>query len=484
MVDASESRSRRAKSSQGGNVNPPRNRKSESGNPPPTARPTSSAPISTKLQWIATLAKRDPKMSFTSLAHHIDIAWLKEAYRRTRKDAAVGIDGQTADEYAQDLDENLRSLLERVKSGRYRAPSVLRVHIPKGSGSETRPIGMPTFEDKVLQRAVVMVMEAIYEQDFEECSYGFRPARSAHQALEAFWQQAMDIRGGWVLEVDIEKFFDSMDHDKLREILQHRVQDGVILRLIGKWLKAGVCENGGVSYPEQGTPQGGVISPLLANVYLHEVVDVWFEQAVKPRLSQQAFLVRYADDMILGFASQEDAERVQAALARRFAQYGLRLHPKKTRLLHFRRPLWGSKGKGNNDWQRPETFDFLGFTHMWARSQHGYWSIRRQTAKSRFTRSLHAVAQWCRRHRHSPVRKQHQQLSAKLRGHYGYYGITGNGPRLSDFRRAVERAWRKWLDRRCHHAHMTWERYLRLLQRYPLPEPRVVQSVFRNAAKP
>jgi group II intron reverse transcriptase/maturase len=255
-----------------------------------------SDPVSTKQQRIAQLAKQSPEMGFTSLAYHIDLRWLYEAYLRVRPDAAAGVDGQTAQDYAANLRENLQALLDRAKSGTYRALPVRRVHLPKGTGGDTRPIGIPTFEDKVLQRAVVMVLEAVYEQDFLSCSYGFRPGRSAHQALESLWQQTMGLGGGWVLEVDIRKFFDTLDHAQLRELLRRRVRDGVLLRLIGKWLKAGVLEDGALTHPDAGTPQGGVISPLLANVYLHYVLDVWFEREVKPLLKGAAFLIRYADD--------------------------------------------------------------------------------------------------------------------------------------------------------------------------------------------
>ena len=257
----------------------------------------SSELVSTKLRRIAKLAREMPETAITSLSHHIDIDWLKEAWRRTRKDAAVGVDGRTAQEYEQELEVNLQSLLDRAKSGRYHAPPVRRVHIPKGKGNETRPIGIPTLEDKVLQHAVAMALEAVYEQDFRDCSWGFRPGRSAHGALEALWASLMDMHGGWLLEVDIRRFFDTLDHGRLREILRHRVRDGVVLRLIGKWLKAGVFERGNVSYPDRGTPQGGVISPLLANVYLHEVLDEWIAKRVAPRLRRgRVALVRYADD--------------------------------------------------------------------------------------------------------------------------------------------------------------------------------------------
>jgi group II intron reverse transcriptase/maturase len=243
------------------------------------------------------LAKQMRGVALTSLSQHIDLDWMREAYRRTRKDGAPGIDGVTAPEYEANLDENLSSLLGRAKSGeRYRAPAVQRVYIPKGSGDRLRPIGIPTFEDKVLQRAALMALEAVYEQDFLDCSYGFRPGRSAHDALSAVRDELMGMHGGWVLEADIEAFFDSVDHAKLREIVQQRVRDGVLLRLIGKWLNAGVMEEGRVYRPEAGTPQGGVISPLLTNVYLHEVLDTWWEREVKPRLKGRAKLIRYADD--------------------------------------------------------------------------------------------------------------------------------------------------------------------------------------------
>jgi len=253
--------------------------------------------VSTKQQRIAQLARQSSEMGFTSLAYFIDIDWLREAYRRTRKDGAVGMDGQSGEDYAADLEGNLRSLLERAKSGTYQAPPVRRVHIPKaGSATETRPLGIPTFEDKVLQRAVVMVLEAIYEQDFKDCSYGFRPGRSAHQALDSLWHEMMAIGGGWIVDVDIRKFFDTIDHGHLRDFVTRRVRDGVLLRLIGKWLNAGVLEDGCITHPEKGSPQGGVVSPMLSNVFLHYVLDEWFERDVQPRLKGRSFLIRYADD--------------------------------------------------------------------------------------------------------------------------------------------------------------------------------------------
>ena len=440
--------------------------------------------VSTRLTRIAELARGAPGMVFTSLSHVIDVYFLGEAYWRTRKDGAVGVDGQTAADYERDLEANLQSLLDRAKSGTYQAPPVRRVHIPKGgSTTETRPIGIPTLEDKILQRAVVMLLEPIYEQDFHDCSHGFRPGRSAHGALETFWKQTMDSAGCWVVEVDIRKFFDTLDHAHLREFLRQRVRDGVVLRLIGKWLNAGVLEDGSVSYPESGSPQGGVISPLLSNIFLHTVLDEWFEREVKPCLSGRAYLIRYADDFVMGFTHEADARRVLQVLPKRFGKYGLTIHPDKTRLVPFRRPPRRSSGD-EDETGDPGTFDLLGFTHYWGRSLKGNWVVKRKTARSRLTRAMRSIAEWCRRHRHRPIGEQHQTLSQKLRGHFAYYGITGNAYALTQFRTAVVRSWRKWLNRRNRERSLVWDVFNRLLERYPLPAVRVVHSVYAHAAKP
>jgi len=431
--------------------------------------------ISTRLQRIAELAKNGPAV-LTTLAHHIDVEFLREAYRRTRKDGAVGVDGQTATVYGEKLEGNLRDLLDRFKSGSYKAPPVRRVHIPKGDGSTTRPIGIPTFEDKVLQRAVTMVLEAVYEQEFLNCSYGFRPGRSAHDALQVLWEKLTENRGGWVLEVDIQGFFDSLDHAHLRSFLDQRVRDGVLRRTINKWLKAGVLEEGTWSRPEAGTPQGGVISPLLANVYLHEVLDKWFEAEVKPRLTGSALLLRYADDVAIAFSREDDARRVLEVLPKRFGRYGLTLHPEKTRLVPFGRP----RHDDDNDPEGPGSFDLLGFTHYWGKSRRGSWVVKRKTAHSRFGRALLRVSQWCRKHLHDKVAAQHRHLVQALRGHYGYFGITGNANALSRFLYEVRRVWRKWLDRRSGRGTMPWPRFERLLGRYPLPAPIVVHSIYRT----
>lgn len=444
-----------------------------------------STNVSTKQERIAALAKQSPHMAFTSLAHLLDIDWLKEAYRRTRKDGAVGVDGVTAEEYEQDLEGNLQSLLDRAKSSTYRAPPVRRVHIPKGgSPTETRPLGIPTLEDKILQRAVVMLLEPIYEQDFLDCSYGFRPGRSAHDALKSFRDQTMNSqpRGGWVYEVDIRKFFDNLDHGHLRQFLRLRVRDGVLLRLIDKWLKAGVMEDGSVSYPDSGSPQGGVISPMLSNVFLHYVLDHWFEHEVKPRLRRGAYLIRYADDFVIGFRDDRDAQRVMDVVPKRFGKYGLTVHPTKTKLVPFRPP--SSTGRKDAPADRPGTFDLLGFTHYWARSQRGYWIVKQKTASERFSRAVRSIDSWCRDHRHWSLREQQQKLNEKLRGHYAYYGVTGNSAALTRFRTEVAHRWRRWLSRRNRVRSMTWSVFQRLLQRYPLIPVRTFRSIYVRAAKP
>lgn len=441
--------------------------------------------VSTRLRRIAELARRRPGEALNTLAHHVDMELLRAAFYATRKDGAPGVDGQTAVDYAANLEGNLEALLERFKSGTYRAPNVRRVHIPKGDGSKTRPIGIPTFEDKVLQRAVCMVLGAVYEQDFMDCSYGFRPGRSPHDAVSALWKRLQDLGDCWVLEADIRGFFDTLDHAHLRGILDQRVRDGVLRRQIDKWLKAGVLEAGIVTTPEAGTPQGGVVSPLLANVYLHEVLDAWFVRDIQPRLAGKAHLIRYADDFVIVFSSEQDARRVYDVLPKRFAKYGLTLHPDKTGLVHFAREPEGD-GHDTDAQRRRRGFDFLGFTHVWGKSRSGRWVVKQLTATSRFARALKAVSAWCREGLHLPIRDQARALGAKLRGHYQYFGVTGNMARLQRYRREVLRVWRFWLDRRSQKARMNWEKFNLLLQRYPLPVAVVAHSVYadRRAAKP
>lgn len=433
-----------------------------------------SVDVLTKQQRIAALAKQMPQLSFTSLNQYLTVDWLVEAYRRVSRRSAPGVSGETVAEYGENLAENLKSLLERAKSGTYFAPPVKRVYIPKGSNpAEKRPIGMPETEDKVLQRAVVMLLEPIYEQEFMMCSYGFRPGRSAHQALDTIWKRAMKTQGGWVLEVDIRKFFDTLDHTHLRELIKRRVCDGVILRLIGKWLNAGVMDKGNITYPDRGSPQGGIISPMLSNIYLHYVLDEWFNEQIEPRLSGEAALVRFADDFVILFSREEDAQRVFDVLPKRFSKFGLTIHPEKTKLVEFKPPVSTTKAHVVN------RFDFLGFTHFWALSRKDNWIVKRKTAKDRLARVMKNIDKWCRENRHRKIREQHEELSAKLRGHFSYFGITGNSKRLGTVWHRVRQCWRYWLNRRTRKAAMTWERFLALEKFLPLPRPIAIHSICR-----
>lgn len=433
-------------------------------------------------QWrIAEIAKQHPERSLNSIHHHLDLDWLRVAYGRLKKDKAPGYDGQTVRDYGNDLDRRLTDLLTRVKGGSYCAPPVKRVRIPKGEGKETRPIGIPTTEDKVLQRAVAMLLEPIYEEQFFDFSYGFRPGRSAHQALQRIWKQIMDESIQWIVEVDIRKFFDTLDHNRLREVLRQRVTDGVITKLIDKWLNAGVLEQQQLTFPEEGTPQGGVISPIISNVFLHEVLDKWFEQTVRPRLRGRAFLVRYADDFVMGFQRKDEAERVYKVLPLRFQKYGLSINLEKTRVVRFANPQGGENRQGKAE---AATFDFLGFTHYWGRSRKGQWFVMRKTASSRQRRTLRGVTLWCRKNRHQPTHEQHRQLCQKLQGHYAYYGIIGNSRSIASVRHKVLLIWHKWLSRRSRgHAQMTWARFICMLNgNLYLPPARIVHS--DRVAKP
>lgn len=424
-----------------------------------------------KLGRVAKAAKEQPRERFTSLAHLMDEEFLQKAWQRVRKDGAAGIDAQSAEEYAENLGENLRNLHVRLRSGQYKAPPVRRVFIPKENGKR-RPLGIPTVEDKIVQRAVAMILEAVMEQDFLACSYGFRPGRSAHQALQELQDTIVRRPIGWVLDADIEDFFGTLDHRWLRKMVRHRVNDGALDRLIGKWLHAGVLEEGAIKRSPSGTPQGGVISPILANIYLHYVLDLWFERKIKRRLRGQAYLFRYADDVVFCFEHQEDAEQVAELLRERLSRFGLKLNATKTRLIRFGRKAQGPEGG------RPETFNFLGFTHCCGKTRKGYFTVKRRTMKTRLSRAMQRVTEWCRKNRHRPVVEQWTRLNQGLRGHYNYYGITGNWQQLQHFHDHVVRTWRKWLERRGRRGSMPWYRYKELLARLPLVRPRIVHSEY------
>ena len=430
-----------------------------------------SPTVTTKLQRLAEQANHNPERVFTNLAHLLDVDFLREAYRQTRKFSAAGIDGVTAKQYAEHLDENVRDLHERLRSGRYQAAPVVRVWIEKEDGGK-RPIGKPAFEDKIVQRAVAMLLEAIYEQDFSDSSYGFRPGRSPHDALRDLRTHCMEEGIGWIVDADVSGYFDSIDRTRLREVLRQRVNDGRIMRLIGKWLRAGVMEDGVLQHPETGVVQGGVISPVLANIFLHHVLDEWFEREVQPRLTGRSFLTRFADDWIIGCELETDAHRLMAVLPKRFARFGLSLHPEKTVLIRFRKPTT-RKGSGDGN----GTFDFLGLTHYWTRSRRGYWVIHRRTARKRLRRTKKALWRWCRANRHLPLQDQYRMLCQKLRGHFQYYGIRGNYRLLSEVRQHTEQAWRYWLSRRSHKSAISWEKFQKLKAVFGLPTPKIVHQI-------
>jgi RNA-directed DNA polymerase len=431
-----------------------------------------SPTVSTKLQKIAEQAQRYPEMVCNKVFHLIDQDFLREAYRRTRKDSAPGVDQVTAKQYAEHLEENLRDLHERLRDNRYVAPPVARVWIEKEDGKK-RPISKPCFEDKVVQRAVVMILEAIFEPDFHAFSHGFRKGHSPHQALDELREQCSKLHIQWIVDADVSGFFDTIDRSCLREMLKQRVNDGGILRLIGKWLNAGVLEGGELTYPDQGTPQGGVASPLLANVFLHHVLDEWFVKEVQPRMKGRCFLSRFADDFIIGCESKADAQRVMAVLPKRFGRFHLTIHPEKTALIAFNKPLrreHSARGKG--------TFDFLGFTHYWAKTSRGYWVIKRKTVGKRLRRFMKGIWTWCGANRHAPLTEQYRTLCAKLRGYYHYYGIRGNIKALVAVFEHTRRAWRYWLSRRSHKGRLTWHTYeASMRHKLPLPKPRIIHNI-------
>jgi group II intron reverse transcriptase/maturase len=427
--------------------------------------------ISPKLERIAELAKADSELQFTSMAHLLNVELLREAFRLLRKDAASGISGITSRDYAENLEENLEDLHDRLRNQRYIAPPVKRVWIDKGKGKK-RPLGIPEIEDKIVQKAVTIILEPIYENDFYDFSHGFRPGHSQHLAIKEVRQQIYANNVSWIIDADIEGFFDNIDHKILREFIQKRVKDGGIIRLIGKWLKAGVVENKELSYPKKGTPQGGVISPLLANIFLHYVLDEWFEKKIKPRLKGRCFINRYADDFIIGFESEEDAKRVMKVLPKLFNKYGLTIHPEKTKLVNFKNPSSekdATKGAG--------TFDYLGFTHYWGKSRRGYWIVKRKTSRKKLRLKITEIWNWCKYNRHVRVKEQQHTLNSKLIGHYQYYGIRGNYISLEVYYKAILDAWKQWLGRRSRTGYLNYEHFSKLLGHYPLSKPRIVHSI-------
>jgi group II intron reverse transcriptase/maturase len=429
--------------------------------------------MSTDINRIAILAKEVPARKFYSIAHLITEERLKEKFKKLRKDSSAGIDGVVHEQYAANVEENIRQLHRRLVENKYQAQPLRRVYIPKEDGKQ-RPISIPVLEDKLVQSVAVDLLNAIYEQDFFDCSYGFRPGRSQHQALDEVGKVICTRPTSWVLELDIKAYFDSIVRENLSEMVRRRVTDGSMLRLIGKWINVGAIDDGKLIMSETGTGQGQPISPLLANIYLHHILDEWFEDEVKPRLRGEAHEIRYADDAILCFQYREDAEKVLEVLPKRFAKFGLTLHPEKTRLIAFGRFAQGEAKKRGE--KKPDTFDFLGFTHICARSRQGKFTVHVKTIDKRLRRGLKSIAAWCKQHRHDPVSEQQKTLNAKLRGHYQYYGRRTNHASVRRFYREVCGIWRKWLNRRTRGNPLTWEKFYEVLRQNPLLTPRTMHA--------
>ncbi len=418
-------------------------------------------------------------MGFTTLAHHLDVPLLECAFDRLNRRSAPGIDRVTWHAYEEDLIPKLENLHARLVNREYEPQPVVRQWIPKSNG-KLRPLGLPALEDKIVQRAVADLLESIYEQDFHEFSYGFRPGRNAHQALRDL-RQGLQSGINYVIDCDISAFFDNLQHDELLTILRKRVKDGRVLELIEAWLTAGIMDGKEMVFPEKGSPQGSVISPLLANVYLHEVLDTWFTEVVTAHCRGKVVMYRYADDFVIGCELESDAQRIMKAIPQRFAKYGLEINEDKTRMISFRRPPQGYSRQTNGS--KPGTFSFLGFTHYWGKTKKGWYTIKWKTDRRRLSRSVSSFWQWCRDHRHMSVEDQHKALSAKLRGHYQYYGIPFNSAALGLVHFKVTRAWRYWLNRRGGRKKLKWATYQRLISAFVLPGPRIVHGWDKMGSK-
>jgi RNA-directed DNA polymerase len=422
--------------------------------------------MSTVELQIAERARKFKGEALHNLHQFIDAPLLQASYKKLNKKSAKGIDGKTWQQYGLEFPERRDSLLEEFKSGRYRAPALRRVYIPKDKHGQ-RPIDISTTEDKVLQASVQKVIEPIYEEDFKPFSYGFRPGRSQHQAIEYMFKKVSFEKTHYIIDADIKNYFGSINHGILREFLDKRVKDGVVRRMIDKWLKAGIMESGNISYPEYGTKQGSVISPLLSNVYLHYVLDEWFSEQIQPLLKGKSFIVRYADDFCLGFSEKSDAERVMEVLPNRFAKYELTLHPEKTKMID----LNSKRGESGR------SFDFLGFTHYLGKSRKGMMVLMRKTSSKRLTRAIVNISKYIKLHRHMKLRDLIAAVNSKLRGHYAYYGITFNYEGIVRFYGHVQRSLFMWLNRRGGKPKWIWETFSKLIYQWnPLIKPFIAHS--------
>ena len=429
----------------------------------------------TKLALISQRARKEPKLQFTSLAHLLDVGFLRGCYLELGRDRASGIDGVSWQDYGQPLDENLENLVERMKVKRYKPLPAKRVYIPKNN-SEKRPLGLPALEDKIVQRGIARILEAIYEVGFLECSYGFRPKRGCHQALNAVDKTIMTNPVTHVIEADIKGFFDNVSHTWMMKFLQVRINDPSFLLLISRFLKAGYLDAGVFVSTERGTPQGGNLSPALSNIFLHYVLDLWFEKRIKPQAKGACYLVRYADDFVCMVQYQDDAQYIEQVLRDRFAKFGLELHSEKTRTISFGRY---ERENAQRQQRRANTFDFLGFTHFCGTSRKGKFIVGRQTSRKKFRQKCTEMNDWLRKIRnHTKAKDWWPTLAAKLRGHYQYYGVSGKMRSLNRFYLMTVRLTRKWLNRRSQRKRFYWKGFIEYLKHYPLPRPRIAHNFY------
>ncbi len=427
--------------------------------------------METGLERIAAKARLEPKLRFTSLAHHITRQRVWGDLCHIPNSSAPGVDGQTVPEAKQTFDVWIEPMIQSIHRKGYQAPPIRRVYIPKPGKQEKRPLGVPCVADRALQRSTAHVLSAIYEQDFLACSFGGRPGQGAHHALSTLNEVIAGKKVGWILEADLKNYFGSLSHEWLLRFIEHRIGDPRIISLIRRWLKAGIMEDGRLQDSEEGTPQGGSISVLLSNIYLHYVLDLWFERVVKPRLKGEAYMVRYIDDFVLCFQYRSDAMRVQEAVSRRLSKFALDLSPEKTKLVEFGRFAHVHAGKRGR--KRPETIYFLGFTLYCTRNRKGNFRVGFRTEKTRFHRSLSRLCDLMRRMRHLPIKEQVLNLNQVLRGHYAYYGIGGNFRCLQRVHRAVERYWYKMLCSRSRKGYFPWSVFHRIKASYPIVRPRL-----------
>jgi group II intron reverse transcriptase/maturase len=435
--------------------------------------------VATKLRRIAEKARKEPGFKFTSLYHLMNEELLRECFKRLRKDAAAGIDNVTKEMYAENLDANLTNLTARLHRMAYIPQPVRRKYIPKPGSTKQRPLGVPCFEDKLVEAGVVRILESVYEQDFIDDSYGFRPARSCHKALRALSDTVENKPVNHMVEADIKGFFDNVNQEWLMKFLAHRIEDKRIQRMVKRFLKAGVYEDGAITVKDEGTPQGGVISPLLANIYLHYALDLWFEKVIRPKCTGFARMIRYADDFVVCFQYELDAVKFRRELGNRLGKFGLEVEPTKTRVVKFGRfAVQNAKAKG----ERPETFDFLGLTHYCGTRRDGKgFRMKRVTARKKLTAKLHVFKEWLKKARTLKTKELWETAKAKLRGHYAYYGVTDNLRGIKRFAAEARKLLFKWLNRRGKRGCLTWQKFAEMLKRFPLPEPRIAVRMFGSS---